>query len=182
MSQPVLIIIDVQTAADDPKWGPRNNPEAEARIADLLGAWRSAGAPVWHIRHDSIEPDSPYRPELPTNAFKPQSMPEAGEPVTGKTTNSAFIGTDFEAQLKEAGHSRLVMCGVQTNNCVESSVRHAGNLGFETYVVSDACWTSDKQDLTGRLWTAEDVHQLSLAKMQGEYAEVIDSAKAITMV
>ena len=182
MSQPVLIIIDVQTAADDPKWGPRNNPEAEARIADLLAAWRGAGAPVWHIRHDSVEPGSPYRPELPTNAFKPQSMPDAGEPVTGKTTNSAFIGTDFEAQLKEAGHNRLVMCGVQTNNCVESSVRHAGNLGFETYVVADACWTSDKRDLTGRLWPAEDVHQLSLAKMQGEYAEVIDSAKAITMV
>ncbi len=182
MPAPVLIIIDVQTAADDPKWGPRNNPEAEQRIADLLAAWRGASAPVWHIRHDSVEEGSPYRPELPTNAFKPESMPVSGEPVTGKTTNSAFIGTDFETLLKGAGHDRLVMCGVQTNNCVEASVRHAGNLGFETYVVADACWTSDKTDLTGRLWPAEDVHQLSLAKMHGEYAEVIDSAKAVALL
>ena len=178
MGAPVLVIIDVQTAADHPKWGPRNNPDAEQRIADLLAAWRNKGAPVWHIRHNSVEPGSPYRPELPTNAFKPESMPVEGEPVTAKSTNSAFIGTDFEAQLRDAGHSRLVMCGVQSNNCVEATVRNASDLGFEAYVVSDASWTTDKTDLTGRLWPAEDVHQLSLAKMQGEYAEVVDSTQA----
>ncbi len=182
MGAPALVIIDVQTAADHPKWGPRNNPEAEQRIADLLATWRGAGAPIWHIRHDSVEPGSPYRPEQPTHAFKPESMPLPGEPVIGKNTNSAFIGTDFEQQLRDAGHERLVMCGVLTGHCVESSVRHAGNLGFETYVVSDACWAVDKTDLTGRHWPAEDVHQLSLAQMHGEFAQVIDSAEAVLLV
>ena len=50
-SPPALIIIDVQLAANHPKWGPRNNPEAEQRIEELLNAWRAAGAPVWHS-HD----------------------------------------------------------------------------------------------------------------------------------
>ena len=171
----VLLVIDVQLAIDDPKWGPRNNPQAEQRIAALLDAWRKARMPILHVRHDSREAGSPYRPGMPGNAFKPEAAPRLGEPIVAKHTNSAFIDTDLEARLAQGGMKTLVICGVLTHNSVEATVRHAGNLGFRVLLPADACWAIDVQDLTGRLWPAEDVHQLSLAVMQGEYATVTET-------
>jgi hypothetical protein len=58
----------------------------------------------------------------------------------------------------------------------------AGNLGFDTYVVSDATWAVDKRDLAGRLWPAEDVHALSLANLDGEYARVVDTSSLLEAI
>ena len=129
------------TAIDDPSWGGRNNPAAEANIARLLAALAGAGSPVWHIRHDSVEPASLYRPGQPLHAFKPEAMPLPREPVIAKNDNSAFIGTGLEENLRAAGHTALVIAGVITNNSVEATVRMAGNLGFATWLVADACFT-----------------------------------------
>ena len=170
-----LLVIDMQNAIDDPKWGPRNNPGAEANIARLLAAWRDTGRAIFHIRHDSTFPDSPYRPGQPGNDFKREVRPRDGEIVIAKRTNSALIGTDLEARLRREGHTMIVVAGVLTHNSVEATVRMAGNLGFATIVVSDATWATDKTDLRGKRWPAEDVHQLSLANMQGEYATVLDT-------
>ncbi len=179
---PALIIIDVQNAIDDPVWGPRNNLHAEAQLRRLLDAWRHVSASVYHVRHDSETPTSPYRPGQPGNDFKPEVTPHAGEPVIAKRVNSAFVGTGLDDKLKRAGHKSLVLVGVLTNNSLEASVRHAGNLGFDVCVVSDACWAVDKTDLTGRTWPADQVHALSLANMHGEYAQVIDTAKALSLL
>lgn len=174
-----LIVVDLQNAIDAPYWGRRNNPGAEANIARLLAAWRAGGRPIYHVRHDSTEPQSAYRPGQPGNEFKAEAMPLPGEPVIVKRTNSAFIGTDLEAQLRAAGHTTLVVAGVITNNSVEATVRMAGNLGFATYVVADACFTFDKPLLDGRTMAAEDVHALSLANLHGEYATVLDTDRVL---
>jgi nicotinamidase-related amidase len=175
----VLIVIDVQEAIDDPRWGPRNNPEAEGAIAALIGAWRAEGLPLVHVRHDSLEPRSPYAPHAPGHRFKPCAAPRDGETVIGKNTNSAFIGAGLEALLDELGATTLVLCGVLTSNSVEATARHAGNLGYQVFVVADACWAVDKVDLRGKLWPAEDVHALSLAHLEGEYARIVDAATAL---
>jgi nicotinamidase-related amidase len=174
-----LLVIDVQNAIDDPKWGPRNNAEAEANIATLLDAWRRSGRAIFHVRHDSTFPDSPYRPGQQGNDFKSAVKPRDGEAVIAKRTNSAFIGTDLEARLRRDGHATVVVAGVLTHNSVEATVRMAGNLGFDTVVVSDATWATDKTDLRGRRWPAEDVHALSLANLHGEYATVLDTASVL---
>ncbi|HYG85890.1 MAG TPA: cysteine hydrolase family protein [Azospirillum sp.] len=173
-----LIIIDMQKAIDDPHWaihGPRNNPQAEANIATLLEAWRRTGRPVVHVRHDSEEPHSTYRPGSLGHAFKPEVQPQPGEVVVGKSTNSAFIGTGLDHWLTERGCTVLVITGVITNNSVEATARMAGNLGFDTRVVADACFTFAKRDRTGRLWTTEQVHELSLANLDGEYAAIVET-------
>ena len=112
---------------------------------------------------------------MPGNAFKPEATPRSGEPIVAKHTNSAFVDTDLEAWLAKGGTKTLVVCGVLTHNSVEATVRHAGNLGFRVLLPADACWAVDVRDLTGRLWAAEDVHQLSLAVMQGEYATITET-------
>eukprot|EP01037_Dinobryon_pediforme_P019554 gene19554-19990_t len=173
----VLMPIDFQHAIDHPKWGRRNNPEAETVTAGLLGLWRERGLPILHIRHDSVEPRSPYRPGQPGHMFKPEVAPKPGEPVIGKSTTSAFVGTDLEELLEAGGHTTLVVCGVLTQNSVEATVRHAGNLGFRVIVAQDGCAATDVVDLHGRLWLAEDVHALSLANLSGEYAEIAGSGR-----
>lgn len=174
-----LLIIDLQKAIDHPSWGERNNPEAEANVAALLRIWRMTGRPVYHIRHDSMEPDSHYRPGQSGNDFKPEVQPHSGESVIVKATNSAFIGTGLEASLRAARHTPLIVTGVITNNSVEATVRMAGNLGFETYLVEDGCFTFGREDWNGTRRTAAEVHAMSLANLDGEYCSVVRSGQVL---
>jgi nicotinamidase-related amidase len=182
LTAPALVIIDVQKAIDDPRWalhGPRNNPDAEHNIARLLETWRAYKWPIYHVRHDSVEAGSAYCPGQPGNEFKPEATPLPRETILVKRTNSAFIGTDFEESLRNADHKTLVVCGVITNNSVEATVRMAGNLGFKTYLVEDACFTFPRPDWHGKLRTADEVHAMSIANLEGEYATVLTTAQTL---
>lgn len=170
-----LVIVDVQQAIDAPYWGPRNNPGAEAVIARVLAAWRAARRPVFHVRHDSRQPSSAYRPGLTSHAFKAEAAPLPGETVVAKSSCSAFVRTDLQARLGEAAIDTLFVMGVLTQNSLEATVRNAGDLGFATHVVADGCWAVDKRLRDGRIIPAELVHELSLANLDGEYAEVIEA-------
>jgi nicotinamidase-related amidase len=177
-----LIIIDVQQAIDHPKWtrwGPRNNPQAEERIAQLLAAWRATRRPIFHVRHMSREPESPYRPSQLGNDFKPQVAPWPNERIVEKRTNSAFIGTTLEADLRHAAIDTVIITGVITNNSVEATARMAGNLGFTTIVVSDATATFARPDFNGVRRSAEEVHAMSLANLQDEYAAMMTTQEIL---
>ena len=148
--------------------------------AALLDAWRTTGRPIYHIRHDSVEPASHYRPGQPGHDFKPEARPAPGEIVIAKRTNSAFIGTDLEQRLRAAGHDTLVVVGVITNNSVEATVRMAGNLGFRTYLAEDAAFTFGRHDWNGRFRSADEVHGMSLANLDGEYCTVVRTADVLS--
>lgn len=167
-----LLLVDVQQGLDHPRWGARNNPDAERRIADLLAAWRATGRPVIHVQHLSVEPDSPLRPDAPGHAFKPEALPAAGEPVFRKHVNSAFIGTGLEAHLRGEGIDALVVAGITTDHCVSSTVRMAGNLGFAVTVVEDATATFERRGADGAHYSAELMHGAALASLHGEFATV----------
>ncbi len=170
-----LIIVDVQKAIDDPRWGnDRNNPDAEANIARLLARWRELQWPVFHIRHESRDPTSTYR----QSPFKYDLFD--GERVIEKSTNSAFIGTTLERELREAGVESVAMAGVITNNSVEATARMSGNLGFRTMVVSDATATFGRRDYDGVWRTAAEVHAMSLANLDGEYAAIVTTDELLT--
>jgi nicotinamidase-related amidase len=177
--QTALLVIDVQKAIDHPSWGERNNPQAESHIAELLYAWRATGRPIYHIRHDSTEAASHYRPGQPGHDFKPEATPAPGETVIAKRTTSAFIGTGLESRLRAAGHTTLVVAGVITNNSVEATVRMAGNLGFDTFLVEDATFTFGRTDWDGRFRTAAEVHAMSLSNLDGEYCSVVRTEQVL---
>jgi nicotinamidase-related amidase len=176
------LVIDVQKAIDAPYHaaeGPRNNPDAERNIARLLDAWRRASRPIIHIRHDSAFPTSSYRPGQEGNNFKTEVEPTPGESVIPKRTNSAFIGTGLEHHLRGLGLDTLIVTGVRTNNSVEATVRMAGNLGFKTYLVADACFTFGRRDFHGRARSADEVHSMSLANLHDEYCTVVDTTAVL---
>jgi nicotinamidase-related amidase len=172
---PTLLLIDVQRAFDDPYWPERNNPDAEARIADLLDAWREAHAPVVHVRHECVEEDFPlFHRGTESFEFKPEAVPHPGEPVVEKVVNSGFIGTDLEERLRTAGAETVVIAGLTTDHCCSTTARMAGNLGFETWFVSDATATHARGD-----FDAETIHRTALASIDEEFCEVLDSQEAI---
>ncbi len=174
-----LLTIDLQLGFDDPRWGRRNNPLMERRASELLRAWRGAGRPVVHVRHMSTDPSSPLLPGQRGNEFKPETAPLSGEAVIEKRVNSAFIGTSLETRLRHAGCSGLVIVGLTTNHCVSTTARMAGNLGFATWVVSDATATFDRVGPDGVAHLAERIHEIALSDLHGEFATVVDTAAVI---
>ena len=169
-----LILIDVQQAFVEREQAGerRNNPEALANIARLLAAFRENGVAIFHIRHASPEPASRLRPD--GSGYQPmeEARERKGEPVLVKHVNSAFIGTDLEKRLRDGGYETLVIAGITTNHCVETTTRMAGNLGFDARLVSDACYTFDRIGFSGEVEGAETVHRMTLSNLKGEFATI----------
>lgn len=173
--KPALLLIDVQKAFEDPYWGPRNNPGCDENIQLLLEYFRYKKFPVIHVQHMSTEPNSPLRPGTPGNAFKEYAEPLEGEPVFQKTVNSAFIGTNLESYLRQHGYETLVIAGITTNHCVSTSTRMAGNLGFKVYLASDGCHAFDFKGIDGKYLPAQLMHEVGLAELNGEFAQVMST-------
>jgi len=179
---PALLIIDVQKGLAEASLGSRNNPNAEANMSALLGAWREQGRPVIHIRHCSVEPDSPLRPELPGNAYKDEVQPLPGEKEFTKTVNSAFIGTGLEQYLRNANISALVIVGLTTDHCVSASTRTASDLGFDVTLVSDATAAFERIGYDGVHYSAEDIHRVNLVSLDGEFCALRSTAEVLSTI
>lgn len=182
MAQPNLMLIDMQRGMLEPVAGARNNPEAPARIGELLQAWRLAYAPVVHVRHISRSTGSLFAPGQPNAEFQPALLPLPGEHIVEKNVPDAFINSGLERWLRVRDIQSLVIVGVSTNNSVEATARTAGNLGFSTYVVADGCFAFAKTDYNGVLRSADEVHAMALANLQDEYAHVIESQAALALI
>ncbi len=133
-----LMIIDFQNAIDDPRWGRRNNPGAEARANRLLEAWRRSRRPVIHVQHLSQDLNSPYQAGQPGCGFKQPLMPGPGEIIIQKRTNDAFLETGLQAALRDRSITGLIVLGVLLHNSVDATVRMARNLGYRTWLAEDA--------------------------------------------
>ena len=183
-AQTALVVIDVQRAFDlwEAAGKRRNNPDAVARVADLLATFRAAHAPIFHIRHRGKQPGSSFAPDGPGYPVKDNARELPGEPVVTKEVNSAFIGTDLEAQLRAAGVRSVVICGATTNHCVETTTRMAGNLGFNTWLVRDATWTFDRTGPDGDKHTAEAIHAMTLSNLNDEFAHIASTAEITRML
>ncbi|KAI6169882.1 Isochorismatase-like protein [Pisolithus thermaeus] len=98
------------------------------------------------------------------------------EPLYTKSVHSAFIGTSLEADLRARGITRLFVCGLTSNMCMNTTARMAGNLGFEVFVVEDACAAFDRVGPDGVRRRAEDVHAYAMSDLHGEFCTVIKAS------
>jgi nicotinamidase-related amidase len=169
-----LVVVDVQKGFEESSyWGARNNPGADENIASLIDTWQRTGRPVVFVRHDSVSPRSPLRPNQVGNDFKDYVEERRGkgagpELLVAKTVNSAFYGTpDLDAWLKAEGISQIVLTGIQTNACVETTARMGGNLGHDVVVAYDATHTFDLAGPFGWHRSADELGQASAVSLHG---------------
>jgi nicotinamidase-related amidase len=182
-----LLLIDVQKGVDVlAHWGGqngrRNNPQAETNLGLLLDGWRTAGLPVFYTMHNSREEHSPLKLALPTGTIKEGLEPRSGETVITKDVNSGFIGTNLELILRRRRIGRLVVAGFFTNMCVETTVRMAGNMGFDTYLAADACATCNRVGWDGVDRDPALVHAMAVASMDGEFCTAITTQDALSLL
>lgn len=182
-----LIVIDVQQGFDDPVWGRTTNLEAEERVAELVDRWSGGGrGPLVLVRHDSISPRSPLHPGSDGNRLKSFLDPDDADLLIAKTVNSAFYGQpDLHAWLSARGIRELLLCGIQTNMCVETTARMGGNLGYAVTVALDATRTFDLTstlpDGTEATLSAEDLMRATAINLQaGGFAEVTSTRRILS--
>ncbi len=183
-SKPALLLIDIQKGLDDIEYygGHRNNLQAEANARKILDFWRNRKLPIFHIKHNATNPNSRLLKGQGGNEFKEIVMPIANERIVEKKVNSAFMGTDLKQQLDELEINELIIAGLTTDHCISSSARMAGNLGYTTYVVSDATATFDKVGANGIKYEAELIHEIALASLHNEFATVIETKEILNFL
>ncbi|MEU6072010.1 MULTISPECIES: cysteine hydrolase family protein [Streptomyces] len=182
-----LVVVDVQKGFEEAEfWGPRNNPGADDNLASLIDAWQGAARPVVFVRHDSSKPQSPLRPGYVGNDFKDyveqrRGKGDGSELLITKTVNSAFLGTpDLAAWLRAQGIAQVVLAGIQTNMCVETTARMGGNLGFDVLVAYDATYTFDLEGPFGWRRTADELAQASAVSLHGGgFARVLTTKEIV---
>jgi nicotinamidase-related amidase len=176
--RPALILIDIQKAFDNLEYwgGQRNNPNAENNAYELLKIWRDNKLPIFHIKHCSSNSASLLNETNEGNDFKDIVKPIDGEPIIKKSVNSAFIGTDLKERLDNEKISKLVIVGLTTDHCVSTTTRMAGNFGYDTFLVSDATATFNKNGVDGQKFSADLIHATALASLSEEFATIVTTS------
>jgi len=176
-----LLLIDFQRAFEDTDvWGSeRSDPDAERLALEILDAFRTAGEPVVHVVHDSLQPASPFRHGSPGFAPLPGFEPGEGESRIVKHENSAFAGTGLDTLLRRLDVRRLVVAGLTTPHCVSTSVRMAANTGFDVTLAGNACASFAMDCPDGRRLDAETVQAVHIASLHGEFCRVLPSDEIV---
>lgn len=175
-----LLLIDIQ---NDYFAGGRmalHEPDHAARqAASVLAHFRATGRPVVHVRHVADRPGATFfLPDTDGALIHRSVAPAPGEVVVEKHRPNSFLGTDLAAQLESIGATSLVIVGMMTHMCVDSTTRAASDHGFDCVVVADACATRD-QTFNGLRVEAASVHAAFLAALDGSFAAVQSTAQVL---
>ena len=142
-----LLVIDVQNgmfADDDSVF---QGDLLLATIHDLVGRARAAGVPVIHVQHHG-GPGHPLQPGSEAWRIHPAIAPVDGELVVGKREPDCFFETTLQRELADRGINKLIVAGIQTELCVDTTCRRAASLGYETTLVTDGHSTWDSRTLS----------------------------------
>ncbi|MCX5210425.1 cysteine hydrolase [Kitasatospora sp. NBC_00240] len=170
----VLIVIDVQQGFDEEKfWGPRDNPDAEKRMVQLIESWQSTGRPIVTVQHASAA--GPLVAGTPGYELKPEIAAVEPDLHIVKSVNSAFYGTpDLHEWLQARGARQLVVVGIMTNVCNEVTARMGGNLGYDVIFPADAMHTFAMAGPDGELIPATELARATSAVLHtARFAKVV---------
>lgn len=180
-----LIVVDVQEGFDDESLiGTRNNPDADRNIESIIEAWQTAKRPIVVVQHNSISSGSVLNPSKPGNALKPYVRSVKPDLTVTKSVNSAFYGTpDLNQWLKSSDIHQIVIVGIQTNMCCETTARMAGNLGYDVIFVPDAMHTFDATGPDGVVISADEITRATVASLyDGEFAKIATTVGVVESV
>jgi len=171
VSGSALVMVDLQNTYREGIMELEGVEAALAEASRLLGRARDAGVPIFHIQHDA-GPGSPYDITAHIGQISHEVAPRKGEAVIVKHYPNAFVQTDLEARLREAGAKDVIIAGFMTHMCVNSTARGAFSLGFRPTVVAAATATRALPGPDGGVLTAAAIQAASLASLGDLFAVV----------
>lgn len=131
------------------------------------------------MRHDSTDPQSPLHLDSPGNALKPY-LEDSPDLLVSKTVNSAFHGSpDLGAWLRERDLTGVVVCGITTNHCCETTARVGGNLGYDVLFALNATHTFDRAGPDGTVMAADELARATATNLHGEFATVMSTEELL---
>lgn len=172
-----LVLVDIQLDYFPEGAFPLVEPVAAATAArTVLDAFRASGELVVHVFHVSTDPAATFfRPDTTGIGFHPLVAPADGETVLEKHRPNSFIDTGLQAVLDAAGVTELVIVGMMSSMCIDSTTRAAHELGYTCTVVADACTAPDLR-YGDTVVPGASVHAAFMAALDGSFATVTGSA------
>jgi nicotinamidase-related amidase len=148
------------------------SPEAALQAGALLQAFRRTARPVVHIQHVATRPGATFfLPDTPGVEIHPGVAPLPGEAVFQKHFPNSFRETPLLEHLRGSGITQLVVAGMMTHMCIDTTVRAAFDLGIQCLLAGDACATRDLAR-SGATVPAAQVQAAFLAALDGTFAKV----------
>ena len=169
-----LILVDLQ---NDYFKGGKNelvDPEQAAEQAfKVLSFFRKNEWPVFHVRHLSTRQGASFFiPDTEGSEFYKANEPLAEEDIIIKHRPDSFLDTDLKEKLAKKGVGELVICGMMTHMCIDTTVRTAGGYGYQVTLIEDACATRDLE-WRGKTIPADQVQNAYMAALDGTFARVL---------
>jgi nicotinamidase-related amidase len=177
MSETALLVIDVQESfRHTPYWTDADLPAFIDRLQTLIDGARSRNfriAQVFHLRENSpFAPDSGFVTTLSPLVIQPDA-------VFHKRKHSALVGTGLDVWLTQQGIRRLIISGIRTEQCCETTARHASDQGWAVDYVTEATLTFAMTDAAGRVHSAEDIKAHTAMVLAGRFARIASVEEAL---
>ncbi len=168
-----LVLVDIQ---NDYFAGGRcelYRPEQAAEnAAKLLNYFRAQGLPVFHVQHVNIRKTATFFiPETEGVRIHQSVTPLPTETVVVKHAPNSFFGTGLHEKLVAVEAEHLVLCGMMSHMCIDTTARAAKDYGYAVTLIQDACTTKDLQ-WGETVLDAQTVHQVFMASLNGIFAKV----------
>ncbi len=150
-----------------------NSSTAGVKAGELLQGFRQRALPIIHIQHISTRPGATFfLPDTVGVQFHESVTPAGGEAVFQKNFPNSFRETPLLEHLRDRQISQLVIAGMMTHMCIDSTTRAAADLGFQCVLAHNAC-AAKALSFDGAAVSAEDVHRAFLAALNGLFAKVL---------
>ncbi|MBR3283162.1 MAG: cysteine hydrolase [Ruminococcus sp.] len=146
--------------------------EAEDNIIRLIDESRKAGRPIVYVRHINPPDDTFFLEGTPGCEISDRIKPRPEDIVIDKNYPNSFLETDLEVCLRSLEIQKLIVCGMMTHMCVDTTVRAAMDYGYKVEVAANACATMDLE-INGEVIPAETVQKTYLASLKGVFADIV---------
>ena len=175
-----LIIIDIQNDYFQGGNCELVNPiEASLKAKELLEYFRKNKMPVFHVQHINLRKGATYfLPNTKGVQIHENVKPLENEIIIEKNFPNSFLETNLESELEKQNIKELVICGMMSHMCIDSTTRAAFDLGFDCILAHDACTTKDLVFLDKKV-NASEVHNSFMSALGTIFSKVLDTKSII---
>ena len=179
MKTAVLLVDAQESFRHRPYWSDRDAPRFIERVSALTTGAKALGIPLVQIFH--VEDTGAFA-VASGNVRAIAGLSFAADAEFRKGRHSALIGSGLDVWLVEQGIRRVIISGIRTEQCCETTARHASDSGYEVLYVTEATLTFAMQDRHGRRWSAEEIKARTELVLEDRFARIVTVDEALGRV